>query len=118
MTRWPPANRQGARPDRRPWLPSVKSRQWTENPTIAVAIDYPRMMATGRAMQHQKRTRHQRSGDFRSGHQGLQDLVYFSGIFTPERYGDMWRFSVYPVLSNPLKYSSPNILYYNGEFLI
>jgi hypothetical protein len=34
-------------------------------------------------------------------------LVYFSGIFTPERCGDMRRFGVHPILSNPLKYSSP-----------
>jgi hypothetical protein len=45
-------------------------------------------------------------------------LVYFSRIFTPERYGDMWGFSVHPILSNPLKYSSPKILYYDEEFLI
>jgi hypothetical protein len=45
-------------------------------------------------------------------------LVYFSGIFTPEKYGDMWGFSVHPILSNPLKYSSLKILYHNGEFLI
>jgi hypothetical protein len=45
-------------------------------------------------------------------------LVYFSGIFTPERCGDIWRFDVHPILSNPFKYSSPKILYHDGEFLI
>jgi hypothetical protein len=45
-------------------------------------------------------------------------LVYFSGIFTPKRCGDMWGFGVHPILSNPLKYSSPKILYHDGEFLI
>jgi hypothetical protein len=45
-------------------------------------------------------------------------LVYFSGIFTPERYGDMWGFDVHPILSNPLKYFFPKILYHDGEFLI
>jgi hypothetical protein len=45
-------------------------------------------------------------------------LVYFSGIFTPERCGDMWGFGVHPILSNLLKYSSPKILYHDGEFLI
>jgi hypothetical protein len=45
-------------------------------------------------------------------------LVYFSGVFTPERCGDMWGFGVHPILSNPLKYSFPKILYYDGEFLI
>jgi hypothetical protein len=44
--------------------------------------------------------------------------VYFSDIFTPERCGDMWEFGVHPILSNPLKYSSLKILYYDGEFLI
>jgi hypothetical protein len=34
-------------------------------------------------------------------------LVYFSGMFTPKRCGDMWGFGVHPILSNPLKYSSP-----------
>jgi hypothetical protein len=33
-------------------------------------------------------------------------LVYFSGISTPERCGDMWGFGVHPILSNPLKYST------------
>jgi hypothetical protein len=45
-------------------------------------------------------------------------LVYFSGIFTPERCGDMWGFSVHPILSNPLEYSLPKILYHDGEFLV
>jgi hypothetical protein len=45
-------------------------------------------------------------------------LVYFSGIFTPKRCGDMWRFGVHPILSNPLKYSFPKKLYHNIEFLI
>jgi hypothetical protein len=45
-------------------------------------------------------------------------LVYFSGISTPEECGDMWGFGVHPILSNPLKYSSPKILYHDGEFLI
>jgi hypothetical protein len=44
-------------------------------------------------------------------------LVYFSGIFTPEKCGDMWGFGVHPILSNLLKYSSPKILYHDGEFL-
>jgi hypothetical protein len=39
-------------------------------------------------------------------------------IFIPERCGDMWGFGVHPILSNPLKYSSPKILYHDGEFLI
>jgi hypothetical protein len=30
----------------------------------------------------------------------------------------MWGFGVYPILSNPLKYSSSKILYHDGEFLI
>jgi hypothetical protein len=30
-------------------------------------------------------------------------LVYFSGIFTPERCGDIRGFGVHPILSNPLK---------------
>jgi hypothetical protein len=33
-------------------------------------------------------------------------LVYFSSIFTLKRCGDMWRFGVHPILSNPFKYSS------------
>jgi hypothetical protein len=45
-------------------------------------------------------------------------LVYFFGIFILERCGDMWGFGVHPILSNPLKYSSPKILYHDGEFLI
>jgi hypothetical protein len=45
-------------------------------------------------------------------------LIYFSGIFTPKRYGDMWGFGVHPILSNSLKYSSPKILYHDGEFFI
>jgi hypothetical protein len=45
-------------------------------------------------------------------------LVYFSGISIPEERGDIWGFGVHPILPNPLKYSSPKILYYDGEFLI
>jgi hypothetical protein len=30
----------------------------------------------------------------------------------------MWRFSVHPILSNPLKYSYLKILYHDEEFLI
>jgi hypothetical protein len=45
-------------------------------------------------------------------------LVYFFDIFIPERCGDMWGFGVHPILSNPLKYSFPKILYHDGEFLI
>jgi hypothetical protein len=30
----------------------------------------------------------------------------------------MWGFDVHPILSDPLKYSSPKILYYDGEFFI
>jgi hypothetical protein len=45
-------------------------------------------------------------------------LVYFSGIFIPKRYGDMWGFDVHPILSNPLEYSSPKILYHDREFSI
>jgi hypothetical protein len=45
-------------------------------------------------------------------------LVYFSGISTPEECGDMWRFGIHPILSNPLKYSPPKIFYHDGEFLI
>jgi hypothetical protein len=40
-------------------------------------------------------------------------LVYFSGIFTPERCGDIQGFGVHPILSNPLKYSSPKNLYHD-----
>jgi hypothetical protein len=43
-------------------------------------------------------------------------LVYFSGIFTFERCGDIRRFGVHPILLNPHKYSSPEILYQSGEF--
>jgi hypothetical protein len=45
-------------------------------------------------------------------------LVYFSGIFIPEGCEDMPRFGVHPILSNPLKYSSPKILYHDGQFPI
>jgi hypothetical protein len=45
-------------------------------------------------------------------------LVYFFGIFILERCGDMWGFGVHPILSNPLKYSSPRILYHDREFFI
>jgi hypothetical protein len=45
-------------------------------------------------------------------------LVYFSGIFTPRRCGDIRGFGVHPILSNSLKYSSSKILYYDEEFLI
>jgi hypothetical protein len=48
----------------------------------------------------------------------LLGLVYFSGISTPERYGNMWGFGVHPILLNSLKYSSPKILYHDEEFLI
>jgi hypothetical protein len=48
----------------------------------------------------------------------LLGLVYFSGIFIPEECEDMWEFGVHPILSNPLKYSSPKILYHDEEFLI
>jgi hypothetical protein len=48
----------------------------------------------------------------------LLGLVYFSGIFTLERFGDMLGFGVHLILSNPLKYYSPKILYHDGEFLI
>jgi hypothetical protein len=34
-------------------------------------------------------------------------LVYFFSIFTPKRCRDIWGFGVHPILSNPLKYSSP-----------
>jgi hypothetical protein len=30
----------------------------------------------------------------------------------------MWGFGVHPILLNPLKYFSPKILYYDGEFFI
>jgi hypothetical protein len=30
----------------------------------------------------------------------------------------MWEFDVHPMLLNPLKYSSPKILYHDREFLI
>jgi hypothetical protein len=30
----------------------------------------------------------------------------------------MWGFDIHPILSNLLKYSSPKILYHDGEFLI
>jgi hypothetical protein len=46
------------------------------------------------------------------------NLVYCSGIFTPKRCGDMWKFGVQSILSNLLKYSSPKILYHDEEFLI
>jgi hypothetical protein len=52
------------------------------------------------------------------GHAIIFSLVYFFGIFTPERCGDMRGFSVHPILSNNLKYSFPEILYHDGEFLI
>jgi hypothetical protein len=45
-------------------------------------------------------------------------LVYFSGIFTLKRCGDMWGFGVHPIPLNPLKYPSPKILYHDVEFLI
>jgi hypothetical protein len=45
-------------------------------------------------------------------------LVYFFGIFTPERCRDMWGFDVHPILSNPLKYSFTKILYHDVEFLV
>jgi hypothetical protein len=45
-------------------------------------------------------------------------LVYFFGIFILERCGDMWGFGVHPILLNPLKYSSPRILYHDREFFI
>jgi hypothetical protein len=38
--------------------------------------------------------------------------------FHPRKMWDMWGFGVHPILSNPLKYSSPKILYHNVEFLI
>jgi hypothetical protein len=31
-------------------------------------------------------------------------LVYFSGIFIPKRCGDIQRFGILPILSDPLKY--------------
>jgi hypothetical protein len=45
-------------------------------------------------------------------------LLYFSGIFISEECGDMWGLSVHLIFLNPLKYSFPKILYYDGEFLI
>jgi hypothetical protein len=30
----------------------------------------------------------------------------------------MWGFGIHPILSNPLKYSSSKILYYDEEFFI
>jgi hypothetical protein len=33
-------------------------------------------------------------------------LVYFSGISTLKKYGDMWGFGVHLITSNPLKYPS------------
>jgi hypothetical protein len=38
--------------------------------------------------------------------------------FYPKRCEDMWGFGVHPILSNPIKYSSPKILYHDGEFFI
>jgi hypothetical protein len=43
----------------------------------------------------------------------LSGLVYFSGIFTPKRCGDMCGFGVHSILSNPLKYSFLEILYHD-----
>jgi hypothetical protein len=51
-------------------------------------------------------------------HKSPSGLVYFSGIFIPKRYEDMWGFGVHPILSNPLKYSSQKKLYHDVEFLI
>jgi hypothetical protein len=48
----------------------------------------------------------------------LSGLVYFFDIFTPNRCRNAQRFGVHLILSNPLKYSSSKILYYDGEFLI
>jgi hypothetical protein len=52
-------------------------------------------------------------------------LVYFFGIFLPNRCGDKRGFGVHPILTNTLpqkysthKYSSPKILYHDEEFLI
>jgi hypothetical protein len=42
-------------------------------------------------------------------------FVYFFVIFILERCGDMQEFSIHIILLNPLKYSSPKILYHNGE---
>jgi hypothetical protein len=36
-----------------------------------------------------------------------------SGISIPKKYGDIWEFGVHPILLNPLKYSSPKILYHD-----
>jgi hypothetical protein len=36
-------------------------------------------------------------------------LVYFSRIFSPKGFGDGRGFSVHPIPSNTLKYSSPKI---------
>jgi hypothetical protein len=47
----------------------------------------------------------------------VQALFTSPVFFIPERYGDIWGFGVHPILSNPLKYSSPKILYHDGEFL-
>jgi hypothetical protein len=44
--------------------------------------------------------------------------LYFSGIFIPKECGDIRGFGVHPILSNPLKYYSQKILYYDREFLI
>jgi hypothetical protein len=45
--------------------------------------------------------------------------LFTSPVFPPSKnVGDMWGFSIHPILSNPLKYSSPKILYHDGEFLI
>jgi hypothetical protein len=32
--------------------------------------------------------------------------------------GDIWRFGVHLILSNPFKYPFPKILYHDGEFSI
>jgi hypothetical protein len=48
----------------------------------------------------------------------LKACVYFSGIFIPKRCGNMRGFGVHAILSNPLKYPFPKILYHDGEFLI
>jgi hypothetical protein len=58
------------------------------------------------------------NGELVAGGLTTLGLVYFSGIFIPERCGDMWGFDVHLILSNPLKYSSPKILYHDGEFFI
>jgi hypothetical protein len=45
--------------------------------------------------------------------------LFTSSVFSPpERCGDMRGFGVHPILSNPLKYSSPKIFYHDGDFLI